>query len=144
MFGGFLRNRSVSRRRFRFARGARAAAKIRSEVVARILEVATRGGGIPYMGAEFPDQQDLRQTPAAPLRGGHSGTGLHGTVAGMCGAGGRGRLESGRSGRGCRHKRKRAMRMKACTVIRALLGSPLAAGVAKASYMNVSQGPHDS
>ena len=46
----------------RFAREARAAAKIQSEHVARVLDVATHANGSPYMVMEFLEGSDLEAT----------------------------------------------------------------------------------
>ncbi len=46
----------------RFAREARAAAKIQSEHVARVLDVATHESGVPYMVMEYLEGRDLEQT----------------------------------------------------------------------------------
>ncbi len=48
----------------RFVREARAAVKIRSEHVARVLDVGTLASGTPYMVMEYLDGQDLAQTLA--------------------------------------------------------------------------------
>ncbi len=48
----------------RFIREARAAVKIRSEHVARVLDVGTLDSGTPYMVMEYLDGQDLAQTLA--------------------------------------------------------------------------------
>ena len=45
----------------RFAREARAAARIKSDHVARVIDVATLPDGSPYMVMEFLEGQDLRQ-----------------------------------------------------------------------------------
>jgi serine/threonine protein kinase len=50
---------SVPEMRERFAREARAASKIRSEHVARVLDVGTLDGGAPYMVMEFLAGEDL-------------------------------------------------------------------------------------
>ena len=49
----------------RFVREARAAVKVRSEHVARVLDVGTVDSGTPYMVMEYLDGQDLAQTIAA-------------------------------------------------------------------------------
>ncbi len=49
----------------RFVREARAAVKVRSEHVARVLDVGTIESGTPYMVMEYLDGQDLAQTLAA-------------------------------------------------------------------------------
>ena len=46
----------------RFVREARAAVKVRSEHVARVLDVGTLTSGTPYMVMEYLDGQDLAQT----------------------------------------------------------------------------------
>jgi serine/threonine protein kinase len=46
----------------RFAREARAAAKIQSEHVARVLDVAVGDGGVPYMVMEYLEGKDLQTT----------------------------------------------------------------------------------
>jgi eukaryotic-like serine/threonine-protein kinase len=46
----------------RFAREARAAAKIQSEHVARVLDVAIGEGGVPYMVMEYLEGKDLETT----------------------------------------------------------------------------------
>jgi eukaryotic-like serine/threonine-protein kinase len=48
----------------RFVREARAAVKIRSEHVARVLDVGTLDSGTPFMVMEYLDGQDLAQTLA--------------------------------------------------------------------------------
>ena len=48
----------------RFVREARAAVKIRSEHVARVLDVGTLDSGMPYMVLEYLEGQDLAQTLA--------------------------------------------------------------------------------
>jgi serine/threonine-protein kinase len=48
----------------RFIREARAAVKVRSEHVARVLDVGTLASGTPYMVMEYLDGQDLAQTLA--------------------------------------------------------------------------------
>jgi serine/threonine-protein kinase len=48
----------------RFVREARAAVKVRSEHVARVLDVGTLASGTPYMVMEYLDGQDLAQTLA--------------------------------------------------------------------------------
>ena len=48
----------------RFIREARAAVKVRSEHVARVLDVGTLESGTPYMVMEYLDGQDLSQTVA--------------------------------------------------------------------------------
>src|SRR6185436_3400274 len=45
----------------RFRREARAAAKIRSEHVARVIDVGTMDGGLPYMVMEYLDGHDLSE-----------------------------------------------------------------------------------
>ncbi|HEY2408065.1 MAG TPA: protein kinase [Polyangiaceae bacterium] len=45
----------------RFRREARAAAKIRSEHVARVIDVGTMGDGLPYMVMEYLDGHDMSQ-----------------------------------------------------------------------------------
>jgi serine/threonine protein kinase len=56
----------------RFRREARAVARIRSEHVARVIDVGTLEGGIPYMVMEYLDGQDLseefRLRGALPIR----------------------------------------------------------------------------
>jgi serine/threonine-protein kinase len=49
----------------RFIREARAAVKVRSEHVARVLDVGAIASGAPYMVMEYLDGQDLAQTLAA-------------------------------------------------------------------------------
>ncbi len=49
----------------RFVREARAAVKVRSEHVARVLDVGSIDSGTPYMVMEYLDGQDLAQTVAA-------------------------------------------------------------------------------
>ncbi len=49
----------------RFMREARAAVKIRSEHIARVIDVCTMEGGSPYMVMEFLEGQDLSQVLAA-------------------------------------------------------------------------------
>jgi serine/threonine-protein kinase len=49
----------------RFIREARAAVKVRSEHVARVLDVGTLEAGTPYMVMEYLDGQDLSQTIAS-------------------------------------------------------------------------------